>query len=130
MASVLSILGEDKQMSSIWILCGMRKEKRAHGRSCLDAGFADKRFFAFFLAAALLCAPSFGFAAQRGDSVMGTPPSGAFIGKDPETGTHIMKTPDPKPQEEYQGPKTIIVAPEVYPDRPGYRPAPPLPQPR
>lgn len=75
-----------------------------------------------FLAASVIFFSPVAVAAEGGNRVMQTPSSsGAVIGKDPETGTRVMQTPEPKKQESYQGPQTVIVAPEVYPGTPGNR---------
>ena len=63
----------------------------------------------------------------------------ATIGTDPATGDRVISTPPPVPQEQNQGPQTIIVAPQMdlrqpvprpgmptkpYPPAPGTRPRP------
>ena len=90
-----------------------------------------KAFFTFcclvFAFGVIAFQPPAATAAQKGNTTMATPggDGGAVIGTDPATGSRVMKTPDPKPQEESQGPQTVIIAPEVYPDRQGPRPRPP-----
>lgn len=116
-------------MRSIGVLrCGGKK-KRGAGRG---APFRILACLAFILV--LLCAfPAPGGAAQEGSRTLGTQGSGAIIGTDPDTGAKVMKTPEPEPEEEYQGPQSVIVVPEIYPDRPASRPYPrpsPRPQPR
>ena len=111
----------------------VRKKKRVIG-----AAFAGSLLLpCFFAMAIVFCFFSSGEAAEGGSVTMQTPSasgSGAVIGTDPQTGTRVMQTPEPKEQETYQGPQTVIVTPEVYPDRPGgNRPPhhrPPKPQPR
>lgn len=115
-------------MRSIGFLHFMRKKKHA-------ARFVFLRHFPLFLRMMTLAVVLMGLfttayeASARGcEETMGTT-SGAVIATDPETGTRVMRTPEPRAQQEYQGPQTIIVAPEVYPGRPGHRPSP-LPPPR
>lgn len=52
-------------------------------------------------------------------STMGTRSGRAEIGTDQATGDAIIRTPDARPVKEYTGPDTIIVRPEMYPDRSG-----------
>ncbi|SBW09244.1 exported hypothetical protein [uncultured delta proteobacterium] len=99
-------------MRSIGVLRGMRKEKHVAARSA----FLRKNIpplAVFFLAAGLLCLPSIAFA---GDATMSTRNNESGITRDPATGDRGMQTPEAKPQPEYQGPQTVIVAPEIYPD--------------
>ena len=56
-----------------------------------------------------------------GDVILTTEGSGSVIERDSAHGTHVMKTPEPAPQQEFQGPQTVIVAPAVrYGNQPGY----------
>lgn len=109
-------------MSSIDVLYGMCKGKRIVGSLWLPVRKA------LLLNAALLCWAVPGWAASAepdGEARLGTRSGEAVITRDPESGSRIMRTPDPQPQPEYQGPQTIIVAPEVYPNRrPGAGPRP------
>lgn len=105
----------------------------------LDFRCKKKHAFGVMKILSAFCCPVFVFAlialfprpaaaAREGNVIMTTPggkESGAVIGTDSATGSRVMKTPDPKPKEESQGPRTIIVAPEVYPDRQGSRPGRP-----
>lgn len=88
--------------------------------------------FVSLLVSFALCFPA--AAEAREDKQFGTRNSGSeVITTDPATGDRVVRTPEPEPQQEYQGPQTIIVSPEVYPGgRPGGdRPRPPQrPQPR
>lgn len=103
-------------MRSIGVLDFVRKKKRVFRRVRLASPC--------LLAALVMSFSPFAVAAESGNVVMQTPSSsGAVIGKDPETGTRVMRTPEPKEQESYQGPQTVIVAPEVYPDISGNRPS-------
>lgn len=91
----------------------MRKEK-----SWPDGRFRrNGRRFAFgcALLSTLVWFAAPGSAAEGQDVTLSTRQGESVIAKDPATGDRVMRTPDPKPQEEYQGPQTIIVAPEVYP---------------
>lgn len=126
-------------MRSIGVLQGMRKKK--HGETARGAGFTAASLQAGFpvavSAAALFVCLALAFPATaeaQEDKQMGTRNSGSEVfTKDPVTGDRVIQTPDPAPQQEYQGPQTIIVSPEVYPGgRPGGdRPRPPQrPQPR
>ncbi|CAK7038209.1 MAG: hypothetical protein DELT_00662 [Desulfovibrio sp.] len=103
-------------MRSIGVLDCVRKKKRRAGG--MLPGCATLAFLT--LSAALLFIPV-AHAANGGSVVMQTPSGGATIGKDAETGTRVMQTPEPKEQESYQGPQTIIVSPEVYPGGGGNR---------
>ena len=101
-------------MRSIGVLHGMRKGKHA----TREGAFPRKVLLpaALLLAlTALFCLPSNVLAA--GDVSITTRNDESTISRDPATGDRVMKTPDAKPQPEYQGPQTVIVAPEVYPDR-------------
>lgn len=75
-------------------------------------------------AAAPAASPVYGYAAGGDNMTMRTPSSnpGARIGNDPVTGARVMSTPEPGERENYQGPQTIIVVPEIRPDHPGNRP--------
>lgn len=130
-------------MRSIGVLQGMRKKK--HTETTRTAAFAAASLLAHFrtpiqaatLLASLLVMLTLCFPAISGaqeDKHMGTRNSGSgVITRDPATGDRVIQTPDPVPQQDYQGPQTIIVSPEVYPGgRPGGdRPRPPQrPQPR
>ncbi len=86
--------------------------------------------------AAVFCLPMPGLALGA-DQALSTRDNESTISRDPASGDRVMRTPDPKPQEDYQGPQTIIISPEVYPDRReggghgDHRPKPPhRPQPR
>ena len=129
---------EGEQMRSIGVLNGMRKKKPCHDGRFRPVG--GRFAFGRVLLLALLCCAISGFAAagpcsaQSGgkDETLSTRRGENVITRDPATGDRVMQTPDPKPQDEYQGPQTIIVAPEVYPGGP-QRPGgsrPPRPQPR
>ncbi len=93
------------------------------------ARFARKLFIplAFVpLFAVLFCLTPPPAAAGDGEVTLGTQSGQAAITTDPATGDRVMRTPEPRPQQEYQGPQTIIVAPEVYPGgRPGAGQRPP-----
>lgn len=102
-------------MRSIGVLDFVRKKKRV---VCIV-----RLAMPCFLAALVISFSSFAVAAEGGNVVMQTPSSsGAVIGKNPETGARVMRTPEPKEQESYQGPQTVIVAPEVYPALSGNQP--------
>jgi hypothetical protein len=103
-------------MRSLGVLDFVRKKKRAIPAGLFVLGF-------------IFGAPFSGETAKEENVVMQTPSSfGAAIGKDPDTGTRVMQMPEPEEQETYQGPQTVIVAPEVYPDGPGHRPSKPRPR--
>lgn len=115
------------------VLHGMRKEKRVPGQA-LRCGYSPltRIGFAFLLALLSLPLANGDLLAASGDRTMGTRSGQAEITRDPATGDRVMATPDPKPEDQYQGPQTIIVAPEVYPNQSGGRPPrpPQRPQPR
>ena len=108
-------------MRSIGILQGIRKEKHAERdgtpafvAASLAAVFQAAAPVAVLLASLTLCLP--GIAEAREDKQLGTRNKDSeIITRDPATGDRIMRTPEPVPQPEYQGPQTIIVSPEVYP---------------
>lgn len=102
----------------------MRKEKRMGGVSLPVRLYSIFHIVLPVLALLVfLAAPRYAPAAENsvnmGTSTATGESTGIVIGKDPATGTRVMRTPEPKPQPEYQGPQTVIVAPEVYPGRPG-----------
>lgn len=111
-------------MRIIEVLRGMCKEKHAVRGGALSRKNIPA-LAVFFLAASLLCLPAVAFAG--GNVTMSTRDNESGITRDPATGDREMKTPEAKPQPEYQGPQTVIVAPEVYPDARsghGVRPGP------
>lgn len=101
-------------MNSLGVLSGIRK-----GKSWPDGRFRHngrRLALGCALLSALFCCAVPGAAAAEGkDATLSTRQGESVIAKDPATGDRVMRTPDPKPQEEYQGPQTILVAPEVYP---------------
>lgn len=95
----------------------MRKEKHTKDGTPLSRK-ALLSIVGLSLAVGLFAAP-FALAAE-GQVRISTRGAGSGITRDPVTGAREMKTPDAKPVQEQQGPQTIIVAPQVYPDgRPG-----------
>ena len=98
-------------MRSIGVLNAMRKKKRAPGVRVTACAAAVLLALAVTVSVMVFPGP----AAAAGTTTMGTQGGGAVIARDPETGDRVMRTPEPQPQQEYQGPQTIIVSPEVYP---------------
>lgn len=106
----------------------MRKEKHAAPkiRALQDFRFLQKYIPlpGILLLAASLFFP-FSSALAAGDVTLSTRNSESGIVRDPATGNREITTPQARPQPEYQGPQTVIVAPEVYPGpgaHPGKRP--------
>ena len=121
-------------MRSIGVLKAIGKKKRMgcdflppHGPFAAMAGI--------FAVSAVLCF-ALPESALGADTTISTRNNESVIERDPASGDRVMRTPDPKPQEDYQGPQTIIVAPEVYPGgypgghRPNRPDRPNRPQPR
>ena len=102
--------------------------KKKHVR---DARLPQKAFSRFLLPLLLgfaILLPSASFAA--GEPGLRTGNDVGSIERDPDTGNRVMRTPGLRPQQEPQGPQTIIVAPQVYPDGvPGRHPGPRPPHP-
>ncbi len=115
-------------MKSIDVLPALRKEKDMglQGRAkpaTLCTVLPRLMLAALFALAVVGTAPAAG-----GDIEMGTGRMGS-IGTDPDSGDRLMTTPSPVPQQQDQGPQTIIVSPEIDLQRPGYGPTPPRPYP-
>lgn len=112
-------------MKIIGVLQAMRKEKRAQAQV-----LAPRNSLLGFLGVVLAVAFLASFfvhnaVAQPEDRRMGTRSGQSEISRDPATGDRTIATPDPKPQDRDQGPRTVIVTPEVFPDRQPVRPSGP-----
>ena len=120
-------------MRSIGVLYFMRKKKRT-ARVSLPVQFSVSfRIVASLFVALFFLAAAGNAIAEKKSVHMGTfavteEPSGDAITKDPATGTRLMRTTKPEPVPPLQGPQTIIVAPEVFPniqEKPPYKPVRP-----
>ncbi len=114
-------------MKSIGVLPALRKGKHKgpdgpSARAAVGSGLC-------VFALAVLCSVIFPAAALAAGGIEMGAGREATIGTDPATGDRVMGTPPPVPQQQDQGPQTVIVAPEVDLRRPGYGPTPPRPYP-
>ncbi|MCC8193546.1 MAG: hypothetical protein LIP28_02735 [Deltaproteobacteria bacterium] len=96
----------------------MRNKKHVTVPCPLPQKSFGKLFLPALLAGAVCLAPA---AVGAADATLSTRNNESVITRDPATGDTVMKTPDAKPEQGYDGPQTIIVSPEVYP---GGRPGP------
>ena len=109
-------------MESIVFLPRVCKRKRHGERACVPALFGVALVAALGLGMMFFAAPQCLAAENAGSTVIGTQGNRASIGTDSATGMKVIQTPPPAPQQENQGPQTIIVAPEVYPGQTSRRP--------
>ena len=87
---------KEKHMTDIYLL---QKITRRLGRAILFG-------IAVFLPSSVLAADNVSLSTGNNSSI---------IERDPATGNRVMRTPEPAPPQEYQGPQTILVSPNVYP---------------
>lgn len=98
-------------MRSIGVLRAMCKKK--HTARAFPAVPKGLSFLVFLLLVSAVPGASL-TAWAREDKSITTRGNESVISRDSATGDRVMQTPDPKPQQEYEGPQTIIVTPEVY----------------
>lgn len=105
----------------------MRKRKRVRVPVPVPRKRLRGLLWAAFAAAFLTAVFVHDVAAGSEDRRMGTRSGQAEITRDPATGDLNIATPAPAPQDQDHGPRTVIVAPEVFldnsPSRPSARPS-------
>lgn len=89
----------------------MRKKK--HTAWAFPAGTRGFLFLTALLLVSAVPGASLTARAQE-DRIVTTRNNESVISRDPATGDRVMQTPAPRPQQEYEVPRTVIVAPEVY----------------